>query len=334
MPLDLITNQGGQRVAYGSVAERLLANGMDPTNLRTNAVLKKDEWILLDTAVVTVARERLQAAADLVSMGLVYNVPNGLGTTVVQHQTQSDMIEATVSMDGVTAVTRDRVRFSLVNTPLPVIHQDFQITARALEASRRGGMPLDTTQAAEASRSVAEKIEDLVINGIPTGAVFGFGADSGQIFGYTNRTGRNTVTLTTQWNDTSKTGEAILADVIAMVDAAQADRMYGPYILYVPSNYWVYLQKDFKANSDKSTLGRLKEIAGLLDVKVSDKLAAHNVVLVQMTSSNVDLVTGMSPTTVEWSEQGGLVLNFKVMAIMVPRVKLDYGSRSGVVHLS
>jgi hypothetical protein len=40
----------------------------------------------------------------------------------------------------------------------------------------------------------------------------------------------------------------------------------------------------------------------------------------------------MQTTVVSWEGQGGMVLYFKVMAIMVPRIKLDHGARSGVVH--
>jgi uncharacterized linocin/CFP29 family protein len=334
MPVDLITPQGGQLVAYGGVAERLLLNGMNVDALRTLAVLQIDEWKLIDTAVVTAARERLVAARDLIERGLTLNVPNALGITVVTHQTRSDMQPAEVSMDGVTRGNRDRLTFGTVNTPLPIIHQDFQLTARVLEASRRQGIPLDTSTAEEAARSVAERIEDMVVNGIPAGATFGFGSESATLQGYTNKTGRNTVSLANDWDASGVDGEDILDDVLAMISAAHVDLMFGPYILYVPSNYWVGLQDDFKANSDKTILQRLREVDGITDIKVSEKLADDNVVLVQMLKSNVDIVLGMEPTTLEWPSEGGMVLNYKVMAIMVPRIKHTKDGKSGIVHLS
>ena len=136
MTIDLITSDGTAVSAYGSVAEKLLASNMNPSSLRTNAVLRKDEWEQLDTAVVEVARERLNAVGDLVSRGLTYEVGNGMGTTIVQHETVSEMTRAQVTMDGVTRGENDRVTFSLVSTPLPVIHHDFQISATSL-----GGKP-------------------------------------------------------------------------------------------------------------------------------------------------------------------------------------------------
>lgn len=335
MPDDFIFSPDGQQVQpFGDLASYLIANGMNVNSLRTNSTLRKDDWELLDRTVVQTARERLNGVADLIFRGLVLEVPNGLGTTVVQHETISEMIAAEVSMDGITRGQFDRTLYNLVSTPLPIIHRDFQLSARNLEASRKSGTPLDTTMAAEASRQVSERIEDILFNGLTREDTLGFGSDSAQLFGYTNRTNRNTVSIGTAWNASAATGTTILADVLAMITSAHADRMFGPYMLYVPTNFWVDLLDDFKTNSDKSIISRLKEIPSLIDVKPADKLTASNVVMVQMTRDNVDMVIGMQPTTVQWQSQGGMQLNFKVMAIMVPRIKLDSGNRSGVVHLS
>ena len=315
-----------------SVAGTLLANGMSANALRSNATLRKDEWELLDTRVIEVARERLNAVSDVFSAGLTFDVPNALGTTIVQHQTRSEMVEAQISMDGVTIAPSDRVLFNLVSTPLPIIHHDFQIGIRALEASRNGGIPLDTTQAEEASRQVSESLENLLLNGLTSGDTLGFGTDSAQLFGYTNRTSRNTVSLSGNWDESAQDGEAIVADVIAMIQANNNARMFGPYNLYIPTNYWVELQKDFKTNSDKTIMQRISEIAGIQRIVPVDKLADDNVLLIQMTRDNVDMAVGMQTTVVSWEGQGGMVLYFKVMTIMVPRIKLDYNNRSGVVH--
>lgn len=332
--MDFIFSDSGAPQATGGVASLLLNNDMNINSLRTNAVLRKDEWELLDRAVVQIARERLPAVQDLFDRNLTFDVPNPMGITVVQHQEQSEFIAAEVTMDGVTRSNYDNLRFDLVSTPLPIFHRDFQLTARHLAASRNGGIPLDTSGIEEATRQVAERIEDVLFNGVSAGDVLGFGSSSAQIFGYTNRTNRNTVALAVDWDASAITGLLILADVLAMITAAEADRMYGPFMLYVPTAFWVPLMDDFKTNSDKTILQRIKELPSIIDVKVGDKLTAANILLVQMTRNNVDMAMGMQPTVVQWETQGGMVLNFKVMAIMVPRIKLDYGNRSGVVHMS
>ena len=334
MAMDLIMAGGGEVSARGGVAERLLAKGMDVNALRTNAVLRKDEWEQLDAALINIARERLNAVSDLVSRGLTYQVGNGMGTTIVQHETVSEMTAAQITMDGVTRGDNDRVTFNLVSTPLPVIHHDFQISARVLAASRQSGSPLDTTQIEEATRQVAETTEAMLINGVSSGdsKTLGFGTGAASINGYTST--NNKYTISAKWDVAATTGATILADVLAMIAAAHADRMFGPFVLYIPTNYWVKLQDDYKAQSDKTILSRILEIAGIDAVTPVDKLADSNVLLVQMTKSNVDMVIGMQPTTVEWETQGGMMMMFKVMSIMVPRIKYDQGNRSGIVHAS
>ena len=329
-----ILSAGANGYEGGNVAMRLLSNGMNPSALRTAATLRKDEWELLDKVVVEVARQRLVGVADLMSRGLSFKLTNPLGTLVLQHETLSEMTAAEVSMDAVTPTARDRVEFNLVNTPLPIVHKDFTLTARNLESSRRLGQPLDTTSVAEASRQVVEKIEDMLFNGLSSGGILGFGTSTASLYGYRTHPSRNTVSIGTAWDDAAVTGSDILDDVLAMVTAAQADMRYGPYMLYVPSNYWVLLQDDFKSNSDKTILQRLKEISGIVDVKVADKLPEDNVLLIEMARDVVDMVDGIQPMVVSWDSQGGMVMNFKVLAIMVPRIKADYNGNCGVVHMS
>ncbi|KKM81314.1 hypothetical protein LCGC14_1330980 [marine sediment metagenome] len=126
-------------------------------------------------------------------------------------------------------------------------------------------------------------------------------------------------------------------DVLSMVTALVGDNMYGPYWLYVPTDYFVALGDDFKSNSDKTTMQRILEIPGVEQVKASSNLtggASGEVVLVQPTRDVVDLVIGAQPTTVQWETEGGMVSNFKVLSIMIPRIKSDANSQSGIAHYS
>jgi len=314
------------------VTIKLLEADMNPYVLRPLTTLRKDEWIQFDAAVVRVARQRLNALQDLISRGLIVKIPNAMGVTVVQHETMNEMIAASVSMDGITRGKADRVLFSLVSTPLPIIHEDFWLSARALAAGRKIGAPLDTTMVEQATIQVVEKMEDLLLNGISTADVFGFGSSTATLYGYTTRANRNTVSIGTNWD--VETGTNIIADVKSALNALHTDRMFGPYMVYVPSAYWVALMDDFKAHSDKTILQRIKEVPGVLDVKPCDLLSANNVLIVQLTSDVVDMLDGIRPMVVYWSDEGGMRLHFKVMAIYAPRVKVDYDNRSGVCHIS
>lgn len=318
-----------QGKAVGGVAARLLRSGMNVNALRSNATLLKDEWKELDETVVQISKVRLVGVNDLVSRGLVYNIRNGLGTTVLETQNASDMEEAQVDMAGVAEGKGDREEFDIGYLPLPLVHKDFQLNIRVLEASRKLGQSLDTTQAAIAARKVAEKTEEILFTGAST---YKFGG--GTIYGYVDHPSANSVSLSNNWDDSPSTGATILADVLDMKQASIDKKKTGPWLLYVPTNYEVVLDDDFKANSDLTIRQRIKQIEGIQDVKVADKLTADTVVLVELSPETVRMVIGLQPTTVEWETKGGMVFHFKVMSIMVPQIRADQDGNCGIVVLS
>ena len=318
----------GANSAYGTVAQRLLTNGMNINALRTNDVLHKEDWMQFDRTVVDIARAALVGVADLMANGLTYPIAGAMGVTVVQHETVSDMTDATVDMSGLAPTERDRVNLNLVNVPLPIFHKDFQLSLRNLMSGRRSGNPIDTTMAATATRRVADLMEQVLFKGAT------LQSGGGNIYGYTTHPNRNTGSVTATWVTT--TGDNILTDTVAMIGAANADNMYGPYMLYVPIAVYVNLLKDFKAASDKTTLQRLLEIPVIKGIKATSQLTVSNVVLVQFAKDTVDWLDGQQPTVVMWETNGGMMLNFKVLAIGAPRIKAD-GSASpncGIVHYS
>jgi len=317
---------GGSRSASGSVAARMLATNFNVNGLRTNGTLRKDEWIQYDTAVVDVARRRLGGVADLLSAGLRYNLTNALGTTRLEWEKISDMDGADITMSGISQSQNDRVVYELDSLPIPIVHKDFNINVRALEASRKTGQALDTTQAAIAARKVSEQIETMLFNGA---TVLGSAAP---IYGYTTAPNRNTNSLTANWN--TATGDNIITDQLKMIEALVADNMYGPYMVYLPADAYVHFGADFKAGSDKTIMQRFKENPLILDVKMSKDLDSGEVLMVQMTNDVVDMVDGLQPTVVEWESHAGFIVHFKVLAIMVPRIRNDFLLQSGIAHFS
>ncbi len=179
------------------------------------------------------------------------------------------------------------------------------------------------------NRQVAEKLESILFLGTSS---YTYGG--GTIYGYMDEPNRNTITLGTDWDDSSKTGTQILDDVRSMKQASIDAKHYGPWMVYVPTAYETKLDDDYKAESDKTIRQRILEIAGINEVKVVDKLTANNILLIQMTQDVVRMVEGMPLTTVEWDEGGGFATNYKVMTIMVPQIRADQEGNSGVTHMS
>ena len=326
--VDFVTQSNGT-MSGGLIAQKLLQNNFNVNALRTNDTLRKDEWKLYDTAIVGIAKSRLIGVADLMTRGLSMKLNNALGVTRVEWETDTDMTPAAVSMSGIQRSQDDRVEFSLTGMPVPIIHKDWTLNVRHLAASRNSGQPLDTMMAEKAGRVVAEKIEDMLWNGYT-----GLGSNN-TIYGYLTTPNRNTGSVTaTTWIPAAPDGEKMLADVLRMIQKAQDDHMYGPYILYVPTAIGTSLGADFKDSSDKSIRSRLLETEGLSEIKSTTQLTGTNLVLVQLTSDVVQMIDGIQPTMVQWDSNGGMVTNFKIISIMLPRFRNDSEGQSGIVHFS
>jgi uncharacterized linocin/CFP29 family protein len=301
--------------------QRFMNSGLKVNSLRTNSLLRKDEWIELDRRIVDIARSRLTGIMDLQSKGLTLPL-GGLGTLISQYEAQSDMSEANIDMAGVSPGQEDDVAFDLRSVPVPIVHKDFRINIRRLLASRKLGDGLDTTQGEVAARKVSDMNERMLFRGA------GITVDGQTIYGYTTHPDRNTGACTGPWSVIAN----IYADVLSMIKDAHADRMYGPYILYVAGDVWPDLLNVYDDGSGQTARDRLLRIPGLEDVKPADELADGNIVLVQMTRDVVDLAVAQEIVTVDWETMGGMQSHFKIMSAMVPRLKSDSKKQMGVVH--
>lgn len=295
-----------------------------------NATLRRDEWKQLDEAVIRTAKYRLGGYQDLIDMGLTYNLGNAMGTTVLEWHDVGDAQEADLTMDGISRSKGDRPNFDTNYLPIPIIHADFEINARALAASRNMGNPLDTIMAEDASRRVSEKLENMLF----TDTDYAFGG--GTIYSYVNFPNRNQFTLADygNWDDESATSTSAIVDCVRnMKQASINDKHFGPWVLYIPTNYETRLDDDYDATTPGTTVReRILKIAGIQRVKVIDTLPADNVLLVEMNTRTVRLVRGMGMQTVQWSEEGKFVNKYKVMTIQVPQIRADQNGTCGVVH--
>lgn len=338
--------------AIGNVASTLLQNGFDVAALRPwvgkdgrsyiaenqggklvpmpvlarNATLRRDEWKQIDDSVTMAARERLRLIADFRGAGLTYNLPNGMAKTVLETQRMGDITGATISMDPARKSEGDRPEFDTINLPLPVIHKDFFFTARQIATGRNNGAPIDVTTAQLAARKVSEEAEKLFLG---TAGSYSYGG--GTVYGLINYPGRLTQELTDP-TDTGWTPATLVAEVLAMRQLSTNNNYFGPWRMYVSPDWDVYLDDDFKANSDITLRQRLTAINGISEIVTLDYLTGLQIVMVQMTSDVARLVNGMDITTLQWEEDGGMVVHFKVMAIWVPQIRSDIDEQTGIVH--
>lgn len=324
----------------GDVNDRKSYKKILATNagINTNATLRRDEWKQLDAAVMGIAEYRLGGINDLVSRGLVYNLGNGMGSTVLEWHDVGDALTAEMTMDGVTRAQNDRPKFQHNYLPLPITHVDYEINSRSLETSRNMGNGIDVTLAERAARRVAEHLENMLF----TDTTYGYGdTDSrsrNSIYSYTNFPDRNQLALASNggsWTATAATGATIVASVLAMKQTSINNYFYGPWQIYIPTAYETVLDEDYDATTPGTTIReRIMKIDGINGIKVIDTLAADNVLLVQMTSDVVRLVRGLGMQNVEWQTEGRFITKYKVLTLQVPQIRSDQNGKTGIVHMA
>lgn len=302
--------------------------------------LRKDEWVQLDQVVITAARQRLRAWADLAAAN-TFGGFNAMAKLTLEYEAASDPGEAVVDMEGLAPGRTDSPLYKLRSLPLPITHSDFWFSARRLAVSRNTGTPLDTTMAEAAGRRVAETIEKTLI-GVETGISYG-SRSTGQnahdgnstVYGYTTLPSRITVTNLTI--PTGSNPEATVGDILRLRNLMYGYKFYGPFMVYHSTDWDLFLDNDYArlggSNASMTLRDRIRAIEGIQDVRRLDFLTStYTLIIVQMTPDVARAIDGMGITVVQWEDAGGMRLNFKVMAIQVPQLRYDYNGIAGIIH--
>lgn len=290
------------------------------------ALLTKEAWMRIDDTILEVSRPELQIVGDLRAAGLVYNLPNAMGTITIMHQTMTDVGTAIISMDPVRESQRDRPAFDQVLIPVPVISSDFFFTVRDIAVSQQSGAPLDTAMPEMSARRVAEQIDALTIG---TAGSFSYGG--GTIYGITNHPNRITFTPTLPtaagWSPATTYQE-----INSVLQTARDNRMRGPWGIYFSYPWQQYLNLDYSAANPTGPrlIQRLREFDGVRFVRTLDTLTGYQIVLVQLQRNTIEIVNGIDITTLQW--RIGMELRWKIYAIVFPRVRADASGKTGILH--
>lgn len=351
MALDFIYN--GQ--AYGDVADRLLEANFNPAVLRpwrhtngrryitlnqggkkvhylTNApaTLTPLGWQRIDAAIQRVTRPELHVWGDLQRLGLTYDVPNGMGTTVLVEQVMGDAGAATISMDALKGSERDRPELDTRNFPLPIIHGEWSFSARQLAVARAAGVPMDTNMAEMVGRRVVEQVESLCVGTAPS---YSYGG--GTVYGLVNHPARHVKTLTLP-TAAGWTPEVTYNEVMEMIVDLQDLLFNGPFGMYFSPSWVRYFGQDYSAAYPGVNL--FSKLRSLQDLGLSFirplrfGLSGFQIIVFQLTSNVIRAVNGMDLVTLQWDTKGGLAKNFKTMCIYVPQIGANTNNEVGINH--
>jgi hypothetical protein len=352
-----VYNHGGGR---GGVASMLLRNGMNTDPLRswigsdgmsyyttrdprsgklvnvhnydTPALLLKDEWKYMESGVIGPVLPRLQVWQILSSRIPGMSLPNGMATTIIEEQTETDAGFATVSMNGLARSDRDRPEYDIRGFPIPIIHGEFGVDLRHLLQTRQQGRPFDVSMGRMVTRRIIEKVENMAIGEATT---FKYGGH--RIYGLTNHPNRYTKVLTLP-TAPGWTPRVFVDEVIEMIDTLNTDLFTGPYGMFFSPAWQKFMGQDYSDVYPGVTLAsRLAAPApagvGLSFMnKLEYGLSDYQVIIFQLTDDVVRTINGMDLRTFQWEEKGGWEILFKIACIYLTQLRTRENDDLGVIH--
>lgn len=346
--------------APAGFARRLLDHNMDiESAFRANSPLSTDATKLIDTTVVNEFQNRLMVTRRLLANGQVMRLPNPFAWSSISHHTEDDESGAVVDRNPLGKGEYTLPDRNEVLTPVYFTFADFQLTLPELLASRnpRQDVPLDVNLIRKKARDVAEAIEECVVKGTYGGAALPkIGNNTAK--GLCNAPNVQTVSLNASqaWNHASKTVDSILTDIQAMIVKFDNIKAWGAVDLFIPAAWMTALRFKRNSSTDRTAIELIRAAlsGGSRDVFISDAdtLPTDTAVMYLRDSMAVDVILGdfggqqaaddpnapdtnpVPITVIPWEERGGLLMNWKIIACLIPRPKNTFSSNCAIVKLS
>jgi uncharacterized linocin/CFP29 family protein len=185
--------------------------------------LTDSETYFLDNAIVKSVRPLLVGRTLMPTKSLAH-----AGFKTYQFYNETDMGQASIDMTG-EAENADNITLTESHVHIPIIHKEYDLHWRDVLMRRNNGEDLNTQNATNAARQIAEEEDKLIITGeYSTWPALG-------IEGLASATGRNTE-AGGDWSAT------YLTDVADAIDELETDGFFGPYKLILPSTFFTQLR--------------------------------------------------------------------------------------------
>lgn len=292
-----------------------------------NGTVRHEDFLIIQDRIVEVRRRALNGIADLMAAGLTFSAP--IESQLVGFENINEFQEAKQEMNPNSYQNNDTV-FTEVFTPNPITHQSFSVPFRNSGFDYKRSLGLT-----ESIRQVSERLEDTLFNG-NTAIVARYDGANQPIYGYTTHPNRGTGTIS-DWTNSANLAN-IVNETVEQVGAMrenQGDVANNSLIMYVSNSIWSVLQKDYKADSEKTVLNRLLDIAEIRDVKPAEKLAGVSAVLVEMEARSIELAIASDIVAVPHLKTNPMApAEFTTYAAMVHQIKKDSNDKTGVRHLT
>lgn len=287
-----------------------------------------DAWRRVDHRAAMIQRDVLAVFNRLAASN---QTPVGVGDIVNFYPQISDSGEVHVSMDGRSEGLADQANVKYVGTPVPVFDSYARMGWRQMETIRKAGGGLDIDTIANHQRKVAEKLEDVVLNGMPNIVVGG-----NTIYGL--RTFPQRSTNTTGLTLKSSTGAQWLAAFEKLINALIGDNAFGRVTVFLNYGDYVYASiNEFTAGYPKTILQRLQEIGQIAEIVPAPKVPANEVIgIAGLATGEWGSILQAMPLVTRPKARSNPEDDyvFGVLAMAAPQFRADYEGRSQIAHLT
>lgn len=318
------------RAGFNLSQQALATNSAGGLQLVGNAgSVDLDAWRRIDTRGVQIMRDVL---AVFNTLAMANTTPMGVGDIINYFPQISDSGTVSVSMDGRNGQVADQAVVKYVGTPVPVISSAARMGWRQMAVVRKGGVGLDVETIANHQRKVAEKLEDMALNGDSSIVVGG-----SPIYGLRNHPSRNTDTHGFDLNSTA-TGANWLDAFRKLINACVNDNAFGRVTVFLNYSDWVYASiNEFVAGYPKTILQRLREIEQIANIIPCAKVPADNIIgLAGLETGNWGSILSAMPMTTRPKARANPEDDyvFDVMAVVAPQLRTDFDGRAPFAHLT
>lgn len=292
----------------------------------TTTTLTRDAWEMFDTTVIDNIRPRLTLWNDLVASAPSLTIGDGMGVTILKQQRRGDITPATVSMDGRRKGMSDQPEYDEIGLPLPIIHKDFEFSARDIAVSRRGGQPLDTTNIEMASWHVADAVDNSVLG---SGTPFTYGGYS--VYGYLNWPEALSGDITSP-EDVGWTPDTLRNEVLTLIKVLLRKERRGPFDILYGVDWSDYMGRAYSEQDSRSLKSVLEnDIETINSCQLHTKIPGYKLVIRERSSATARAVIGMEVQTIAYTSPDGMVKGYKILCIMVPQLRTTQAGQAGIL---
>jgi hypothetical protein len=328
MPGMTRSEQAQTVLMHNALWHRALIDNAEKQLVNNAGSVRYEDFQRIQAKLIEVRRKTLNGVLDLMTAGLT--VPEDISTMLSGYENINEFQRAKVSMNP-EALQNNSTDFAQSWVPLPIVHQGWKIPFRQMGFAYKNQVGMS-----ESARQVAEGLEEILFLGSSEIKVSFQGATQ-SLYGYTNHPNRLTKTIV-DWTDMANR-TAIITQSVEMIgqmyDAASVSQP-NSVVMYVATDIWTGLQEDYSTvKGDKTLKERIEAITEISAVKPALKLAAGEVVLVEMSDRTITLAVASDIVTiphVRESEMADQV--FTTYAAMTPQIKVDRNGKTGILHAS